>query len=132
MEESSDANPNDVNDFKRDVTPMPKYYDKWSKFNIDEAIKDVENDGSVGFDTTFNNSGQKITGTSSNKKMYEANEIDDDLTPEEKMQKQKEDFLKGTSGAKPNTKLVIKGGARPSPLSNIESMKNQGNNYFKT
>jgi hypothetical protein len=38
--------------------------------------------------------------------------------------------VKGTSGARPNTQIVVKGGATPSPFSMIESSKKQGNSYF--
>ena len=105
---------------------------KWDQFDINEGIRAVETDQSIGFDKTLNKSGEEITKSSSNQRMYQPGLDDEDLTPEEIQQRQKEMFLKGTSGARPNTKLVIKGGAQPTPITRIQSMKDQGNNYFKT
>ena len=43
--------------------------------------------------------------------------------------KSKEDMLKMTSGARPNTKMVVKGGTIK-PNSEAEILKQQGNSYF--
>lgn len=127
-----DANPNDVNDYKRDVTPMPAYYNKWDSYNVDEGIKSVENETTIGFDKTLSKNGDEITKKASDSKMYKPTEYDDDLTPEERKKLETEKFLKGTSGARPNTQIVVKGGAMPTPMSEIEYVKNQGNSHFKT
>ena len=120
----------DVKDFKRDVTPMPTYYNKWDQFDPDAALEDVENDKNIGFDKTLTDKGTEITKTSKNPVTYQPTEYDEDMTEEEKQAKAKEDFLKGTSGAKPNTQIVVKGGKTPTPQSQIESMKKQGNIHF--
>lgn len=117
-------------DFKRDVTPMPTYYNKWDKFDPEAAMEDIEKDKNIGFDKTLSNQGKEITKSSTNSKVYEPTPVDEELTEEERMQLEKEKFLKGTSGAKPNTKIVVKGGANPTPMSKVESMKKQGNTYF--
>jgi len=46
-------------------------------------------------------------------------------------QKQQEDFLKATSGARPNTSLVIKGGSKVTDLVKINIVKDKGNIHFK-
>lgn len=112
----------DSKDYKRDVTPMPTYYNKWDKFDIDKAIDSVEKDEVIGFDKTLSAVGKEITKSSKLKEFYEPSQ-DDDLTEEEKMQLEKEKMLKQTSGAKPFTKIVVKGGSNPSSISSIESLK---------
>ena len=119
----------DAKEFKRDITPMPKYYNKWDQFDPEKAMEDIEKDKNIGFDKTLNKTGTEITKSSTNEKMYEPSPVDD-MSEEERMQLEKEKFLKGTSGAKPNTKMVVKGGANPTPLSKIEATKKKGNNYF--
>jgi hypothetical protein len=119
----------DSKEFKRDITPMPNYYNKWDKFDPKKAMEEIEKDKNIGFDKTLNKSGTEITKSSKNEKMYEPSPVDD-MTEEERMQLEKEKFLKGTSGAKPNTKMVVRGGANPTPLSKIEATKKKGNNYF--
>ena len=116
-------------DFKRDITPMPKYYNKWDQFDPKTAIEEVEKDANIGFDKTIAKSGEEISKTSSNPAMYEPSEYDN-LTEEERKELEKEKFLKGTSGAKPNTQIVIKGGNTPTPQSQIESMKKKGNSFY--
>lgn len=120
----------DYNEYKRDITPMPAYYNKWDKFDTDAALEEVESGTNLKYDKTVGKSGQEITKASKDEKIYQPTEYDEDLTEEEKQQLEKEKFLKGTSGARPNTKLVIKGGATPSPMDKIDSMKKQGNNHF--
>lgn len=68
---------------KRDVTPMPDYYKAWDKFDVDKALSSDEDD---------NNGVGKIT--------YK----------EPKPVQSQAEMLKLTSGAPPNTKIVIKGG----------------------
>lgn len=119
----------DVKDYKRDITPMPTYYNKWDKFDPDKALDDVENNKNVGYDKTLHTSGKEITNPHLSQMQTEPDEYAG-LTEEEKQELQKEKFLKGTSGAKPNTQIVIKGGTNPSPLSQIQSMKNKGNTHF--
>lgn len=128
-EQSKENINEDAKDFKRDVTPMPTYYNKWDKFDPEKAMEDIEMDKNIGFDKTLNKTGAEITKTSKNEKIYEPSPVED-MTEEERMQIEKEKFLKGTSGAKPNTKMVVKGGANPTPLSKIEATKKKGNNYF--
>lgn len=117
-------------EYKRDVTPMPTYYNKWDKFDPNKAMEDVENDRNIKYDTTLHATGKNLTKTATTSKIYEPATYDDDLTEEEKRELEKQKFLKGTSGAGPNTQIVIKGGANPTPLSKIESTKKQGNTYF--
>jgi hypothetical protein len=117
--------------YKRDVTPMPNYYNKWDSFDPDSVMEDIENEKNIGFDRTLNKTGEEITKSSKSDRIYQPTDYDDDaLTEEEKHQIEKDKFLKGTSGARPNTQIVVKGGATPSPFSMIESSKKQGNSYF--
>ena len=117
-------------DYKRDVTPMPTYYKKWDNFDIDGALNAVEKGENIGFDKTLSKTGEEITKTSKISQVYEPTSVESDLNDEERMQLEKERMLKGTSGAKPNTKIVVKGGSAPTAISNIESLKKQGNTYF--
>ena len=68
--------------YKRDVTPMPDYYKAWDKFDVDEDSSEDEN----------GNKKSKIT--------YK----------EPEAPKTQADMMRPTSGAAPNTKIVIKGG----------------------
>lgn len=68
--------------FKRDVTPMPDYYKAWDRFEVDDAIDSDEE----------NKKTNKIT--------YK----------EPEAPKSQADMMRPTSGAAPNTKIVIKGG----------------------
>mmetsp|Transcript_33334 Transcript_33334/g.32780 ORF Transcript_33334/g.32780 Transcript_33334/m.32780 type:complete len:97 (+) Transcript_33334:372-662(+) len=86
---------------------MPKYYKSWDNFDENEAIKEIEGAEAPAFPPEY-----------------------EGLTEEEIKEKEKEKFLKGTSGAKPNTQIVIKGGNAPTPQLNIEHMKKQGNSFF--
>ena len=52
----------------------------------------------------------------------EKKKVDDDIP------RTKEDFLKRTKGAKPGTKIVIKGGRVKT--STLEDLKSAGNSYF--
>ena len=68
---------------KRDVTPMPDYYKAWDKFDVDESSDE---------DEQGNKKQKKIT--------YK----------EPEAPKSQADMMRPTSGAAPNTKIVIKGG----------------------
>lgn len=70
--------------YKRDVTPMPDYYKAWDRFDIDKALDSDEEEEKK----------SKIT--------YK----------EPEQPKSQADMMKLTSGAKPNTKIVIKGGTQ--------------------
>ncbi len=48
--------------------------------------------------------------------------------PKEDVPRTKEDFLKRTKGAKPGTKIVIKGGREK--YDSLEDLKKAGNSYF--
>lgn len=117
-------------DYKRDVTPMPTYYKKWDNFDIEGALNAVEKGENFGFDKTLSKTGDEITGSSKISQVYEPTSIANDVESEDKALLEKERMMKGTSGAKPNTKIVVKGGSTPSTASNIESLKKQGNTYF--
>lgn len=126
------TNPLDENskDYKRDVTPMPTYYRKWDNFDVEGALNAVEKGENIGFDKTLSKTGDEITKSSKISQVYEPTAIDNDLDEEERAELEKQRMLKGTSGAKPNTKIVVKGGCTPTASSNIESLKKQGNTYF--
>lgn len=64
---------------------MPDYYKAWDRFDIDEALDSDE---------------EKKTTPSSSKITYK----------EPEPPKSQADMMRLTSGAKPNTKIVIKGG----------------------
>lgn len=106
-EEVKPAEGNDK--LKRDTTPMPDYYKNWDNFDEKEALKRVEDEIAAKIPAEYHG-----------------------LTEEEIKEKEKEKFLKGTSGAKPNTQIVIKGGNAPTPQLNIEHMKKQGNSFFSS
>ena len=87
--------------FKRDVTPMPDYYKAWDRYNVDDALdSDEEN---------------KVT----NKITYK----------EPEAPKSQAEMMRPTSGAAPNTKIVIKGGTQ-ALNADAEHLKSQGNSYF--
>ena len=69
--------------YKRDVTPMPDYYKAWDRFDVDEALASDEEDEKK-----------------PSKIKYK----------EPEPPKSQADMMRLTSGAKPNTKIVIKGG----------------------
>ena len=89
---------------KRDTTPMPDYYKAWDKIGR-EADEDSEDENDTGDATR-----------AKNPKYRE----EDKSTAE---------MFKPTSGAKPNTQIVVKG-ARQQQLSFAEESKLQGNAYF--
>ncbi len=87
--------------FKRDVTPMPDYYKAWDRFDVDEALdSDDEN-------------------KKTNKITYK----------EPEAPKSQAEMMRPTSGAAPNTKIVIKGGTQ-ALNADAEHLKSQGNSYF--
>ena len=90
--------------FKRDNTAMPDYYKAWDKFSakLDEEDSDEEK---------MNPKADKVK--------YQA--------PKEP-QTQAE-MMARTSGAAPNTQMVVKGGLRK-VVSIAEQFKQQGNSYF--
>ncbi len=88
---------------KRDTTPMPDYYKAWDKIAAENDSSD--DDGDTGDACCAKNPKFK----------------EEDKTTAE--------MFKPTSGAKPNTTIVVKG-ARQSQLSFAEESKLQGNAYF--
>merc|ERR1712195_410571 len=84
---------------RRDGTPMPDYYKAWDK--LAAAIDEEEHEA-----------------VDTNKIQMEA---DRQFSQQEMMQR--------TSGARPNTEIVVKG-ARRSRLSIADEFKTQGNSYF--
>lgn len=46
--------------------------------------------------------------------------------------RKKRDYKNKTRGAKPNTKIMIKGGNTPTSQINIEHMRDQGNSFFSS
>ena len=89
---------------KRDTTPMPDYYKAWDKIG-----KEMDSDAS-------DEEGTGDTMRAKNPKFQEEN-------------KSTADMFKPTSGAKPNTSIVVKG-ARQQQLSFAEECKLQGNAFF--
>ena len=94
---------------------MPSYYRNWDKVDVEAEAAKIENDESVVFDRTAKNQ-DKYKG----------------MSEDEIKQKQQEDFMKKTSGAKPHTSMVIKGGSMVSELDKVEIVKSQGNGHFKS
>lgn len=89
---------------KRDNTPMPDYYKAWDK--IGREIEDLDSSDEDTGDAT----------RAKNPKYREEN-------------KSQMEMFKPTSGAKPNTSIVVKG-ARQQQISFAEECKLQGNAYF--
>jgi hypothetical protein len=87
--------------YKRDITAMPDYYKAWDRFDIDKAL-DSDEEGTL-----------KI-------KYKEPEPV-----------KSQADMMRLTSGAKPNTKIVIKGGTQ-ALNADAEHLKSQGNSYFQS
>ena len=77
-------------ELKRDTTPLIDYYKAWDKF-ADEAVNNVDKEDE-------NSDGEIIPATNPQFEKERA-----PLTQAEMMQR--------TSGAKPNTKLIVKGGS---------------------
>jgi len=44
----------------RDTTPMPSYYKNWDKIDVDEEMKKIDNDETIGFDKTLGKKGDSI------------------------------------------------------------------------
>ena len=91
--------------YKRDVSAMPDYYKAWDNFDVDKAL-DSE-------DEEEKNKASKIT--------YK----------EPEPVRSQADMMRLTSGAKPNTKIVIKGGTQ-ALNADAEHLKSQGNSYFQS
>lgn len=89
---------------KRDTTPMPDYYKAWDK--IGREIEELDSSDEDTGDAT----------RAKNPKFREEN-------------KSQAEMFKPTSGAAPNTSIVVKG-ARQQQLSFAEECKLQGNAYF--
>jgi hypothetical protein len=85
---------------------MPDYYKAWDRFDIDKALDSDSDEEKKGF-----NKPSKIT--------YKAPEPP----------KSQADMMRPTSGAAPNTKIVIKGGTQ-ALNADAEHLKSQGNSYF--
>lgn len=86
--------------YRRDNTPMPDYYKAW-----DKLANDIDNDENV-----------------------DSNQAKNPKFKDEGPASQA-DMMKLTSGAKPNTQMVIKGGTQRLD-SEAEELKKQGNSYF--
>lgn len=95
-------------ELKRDTTPLIDYYKAWDKFADEELKKD---DGDADSD------GEIIPATNPKPEK----ERDGPMSQMEMMQR--------TSGARPNTKLVIKGGTVKNN-SMADQLKQQGNAFF--
>ena len=81
----------DATNLKRDTTPMFNYYKDWDKY-ADEALAE--------FDENENEQ------SSEDDELIPKNpKFEDEAAPENQA-----DMMRLTSGAKPNTKLIIKGG----------------------
>jgi tetratricopeptide (TPR) repeat protein len=89
--------------FRRDNTAMPDYYKAWEKMasNIDEDSSDEEKALDTG----------KVKAVKQPEAMSQA------------------EMMRPTSGAAPNTHIVVKG-ARRQQYSIAEEFKQQGNSYF--
>ena len=99
------SNANVENSLKRDTTPMPDYYKNWDKIARENDSDDSGNENDTGDATRAKNPKYRDEGKST------------------------AELFKPTSGAGPNTQIVVKG-ARQSVLSAAEESKLQGNAYF--
>ena len=92
---------------------MPDYYKNWDKF----ASKAVESE-------ELDEDGNRIVSTKTivNK--------DDAVTKNQERAKTQEEFLAATSGARPNTKIVVKGAQTTHQRTLAEDYKNKGNSCF--
>eukprot|EP00351_Strombidinopsis_sp_SopsisLIS2011_P000967 CAMPEP_0116879312 /NCGR_PEP_ID=MMETSP0463-20121206/11113_1 /TAXON_ID=181622 /ORGANISM="Strombidinopsis sp, Strain SopsisLIS2011" /LENGTH=113 /DNA_ID=CAMNT_0004528509 /DNA_START=229 /DNA_END=570 /DNA_ORIENTATION=- len=86
--------------YRRDNTPMQDYYKAWDKLASD-IDNNENNDSNVAKNPTFKDEAPATQA----------------------------DMMKLTSGAKPNTKMVVKGGTQRLE-SDAEEFKKQGNSYF--
>mmetsp|Transcript_18166 Transcript_18166/g.20639 ORF Transcript_18166/g.20639 Transcript_18166/m.20639 type:complete len:678 (+) Transcript_18166:168-2201(+) len=103
----------------RDTTPMPDYYKYWDKVGA-QADKEEDDDGLV----------VKSSKTMMNKDGADSDE--DESKPDSNKKKDpKEEMLKATSNAKPNTKIAIKGG-RNRRVESVHDLKERGNVFFLT
>ena len=96
--------PEKEKELKRDTTPLIDYYKAWDKF-ADEAVNKEDDDSEI------------IPVD----KIKPEKERDGPMSQAEMMQR--------TSGAKPNTKLVIKGGTVKNNTM-ADMLKQQGNAFF--
>ena len=92
--------------FKRDVSAMPDYYKAWDNFDVEKAL-----------DSEDEEEKNKTTGKITYK--------------EPEPVRSQADMMRLTSGAKPNTKIVIKGGTQ-ALNADAEHLKSQGNSYFQS
>jgi len=95
-------------ELKRDTTPLIDYYKAWDKFADAELQKEDDDDE--------NNDGEIIPA----------------LNPKPEKERgpmSQAEMMQRTSGAKPNTKIVIKGGT-VKKNSMADQLKQQGNAFF--
>jgi hypothetical protein len=90
LKEKKKEAPKDEKELKRDITPMFDYYKAWDKFAVEEEEKNVENKGEEEAQGDF----------------IEAK----NPKPDAEREMSQAEIFRRSSGAKPNTKLVIKGG----------------------
>jgi tetratricopeptide (TPR) repeat protein len=98
----------ELDKFKRDSTAMPDYYKAWDKFG--KQLDDLDNE-------------EDSSATPGIIRATQATAMD------AKQPQNAQEMMAPTSGAAPNTQLVIKGGLRKQ-LSPAEELKQQGNSYF--
>jgi tetratricopeptide (TPR) repeat protein len=91
----------ELDKFKRDSTAMPDYYKAWDKFG--KALDELDED--------------------------EVEEAKNPTAVSAPQPQSAAEMMARTSGAAPNTSIVIKGGLRK-PVSVAEEFKQQGNSYF--
>lgn len=96
---------------KRDTTPLPSYYKNWDKIDVDAELQKLETGESLGFDSTLTTQGEKI------EKPHFPN--------------QPQPSMALTSGAAPNTKLLVKGGVQLSSVDHVLILKDKGNAHVK-
>lgn len=94
--------------YKRDNTPMFDYYKAWDKFS-NEVDPDIDQDSSSASNLQAKNP----------------------VFKEEPRPQTQAEMMKPTSGARPNTSIVVKG-ARQRQISIAEEFKIQGNSYFSS
>ncbi len=71
---------------------MPSYYKNWDSIDVNKEIEKIDKGEIIGFDSTVSTSGEKID------------------KPHFPNQAPQQNMMALTSGAQPNTKLVVKGG----------------------